>query len=80
MQREDGASWRPIRRCASAERDKRDWRDERDGPNETGSSLPTSRLSRMSRASRATLCGSGGVFQHPAKESLEMRQDQKQLS
>ena len=28
--------------------------------------LSTSRLSRLSRASRATVCGAGGLFQHPA--------------
>lgn len=45
---------------------------EASGKGETGetrqeSNLSTSRLSRMSRASRTTLCGAGGLFQHPAK-------------
>jgi len=33
------------------------------------SNLSASRLSRMSRASRATLCGAGGLFQHPARSA-----------
>src|SRR4029077_19264467 len=48
-----------------------EWRatSARSGTGETRreSNLSTSRLSRMSRASRATVCGAGGLFQHPAR-------------